>query len=86
MHKESPKRLPDSQTVIWLLVEVAVYSAFVFVYYLLVLHFLRGWIKELYDAHKTLYAVVALGLIIAQAALLEFVTTGLFRLIRGKSK
>ena len=86
MQTESSNRLPEKQAIAWLLVEMAVYAVFVFLYFLLVLHFLRDWFKELFDEHKTLYAFAALGFMIVQAALLEVVTTSLFRLIRGKLK
>lgn len=85
MPQEKPKRAPDRQTIIWLLVELAVYSVFVFLYFMLALHFWGGWIKHLFDTHKALYAIVALGLMAGQAVLLELVTSGLFRLIRGKT-
>jgi hypothetical protein len=75
-----------SATVGWYLVEMAIYAVFVLAYYLVVLHSSRAWLKELFDTDKALYAVVALALIVAQVVLLELVTTGLFRLIRGKSK
>jgi hypothetical protein len=86
MHSRPPKHLPERQTIIWLLVEMAVYAVFVFLYFLLVWHFLRDWFKELFEGHRTVYAFAALGFMIVQAALLELVTTGLFRLIRGKLK
>jgi len=70
----------------WYLVEIAIYAIFIFVYYWVVLHPSRGWLKELFDQHKSLYGVLALVLVIAQAVVFELVTTGLFKLIRGKSK
>jgi hypothetical protein len=73
-------------TVAWYLVEMAIYAVFVLAYYLAVLHSSRGWLKQLFDAHKTIYAVVSLALIVGQVVLLELVTTGLFRLLRGKNK
>ena len=85
MEKPAAKHSTGASTVLRLLVEMVVYAVFVFAYYLVVLHFLLGWFEELFEAHKTLYAVASLGVIIAQAVLLELVTTGLFRLIRGKS-
>lgn len=72
-------------TLVWYLVEMAVYAVFVLAYYFAVLHTSRGWLKELFDESKSIYAVVALALIIGQVVLLELVTAGLFRLIRGKS-
>jgi hypothetical protein len=66
------------------LVELAVYAIFVFAYFFLVLHFLGGWIKHIFDQNKTLYAFVALALIIAQGVGLEMLTTGLLRIIRSR--
>jgi hypothetical protein len=68
------------------LVELAVYGVFVFAYFFLVLHFLGGWIKHVFDQNKTLYAFVALALIIAQGVGLEMLTTGLLRIIRSREK
>ena len=65
-----------------LLIDRRVY--FVFAYFFLVLHFLGGWIKHIFDQNKTLYAFVALGLIIAQGVGLEMLTTGLLRVIRSR--
>ena len=42
--------------------ELAVYAVFVFAYFFLVLHFLGGWLKHIFDQNKTLYAFVALAL------------------------
>ena len=86
MPKPTSNRAQRISTMAWYLVEMAIYAVFVFAYYLAVLHSSRGWLKELYDEHKSLYAVVALALIVGQVVLLELVTDGLFRLIRGKNK
>jgi hypothetical protein len=64
--------------------ELAVYAVFVFAYFFLVLHFLGGWLKHIFDQNKTLYACVALALIIAQGVGLEMLTTGLLRIIRRR--
>ena len=68
------------------LVELAVYAVFVFAYFFLVLHFLGGWLKHVFDQNKTLYAFVALGLIITQGVWLEMLTTGLLRVIRSRER
>lgn len=68
------------------LVELAVYALFVFAYFFLVLHFLGGWLKHVFDQNKTLYAFVALALIIAQGVGLEMLTTGLLRMIRRRER
>lgn len=64
----------------WLLIELIIYSAFVVAYFLIVLLFLRDWLKHLFDAHKAVYAIIVLPLIIGQAALLHFVTLALRKL------
>ena len=66
--------------------ELAVYAVFVFAYFFLVLHFLGVWIKHIFDQNKTLYAFVAIGLIIVQGVALEMLTTGLLRFIRGRER
>ena len=67
-------------------IELAVYAVLVTSYFFLVLHFLSGWLQELHLHHVKVYALVAIGLIIGQAVVLESVTTWLFRLIRGRSE
>jgi hypothetical protein len=64
------------------LVEMILYAVFVFAYFFLVLHFLGDWVKHVFDENKTLYGVVALGLIITQGVALETLTTALLRMIR----
>jgi hypothetical protein len=65
------------------LIELAVYSALVVVYFFLVLHFLADWVNELEPRHIKIYALVSIGLIIGQAILLEIVTTWLMRRLQG---
>ena len=64
------------------LIELLVYSALIFLYIFLVLHFAGNWLEELFVHNRKLYAVVALGLIIGQGALLEVLTSALLRLVR----
>jgi hypothetical protein len=68
------------------LVELAVYTVFVFAYFFLVLHFLGDWLKHVFDQNKTLYAFVALALIIVQGVGLEMLTTALLRVIRSRER
>ena len=63
-------------------VELVIYSGLVTVYFLAVLYFLSDWLVQLETHHIHTYAVVAILLIIGQAAVLEAVTTGLLRLLR----
>jgi hypothetical protein len=66
-------------------VELVVYAVFVTGYFFLVLHYLADWLQDLHLHHLTLYAFVAIALIIAQAVVLESITTWLLRLLRGRS-
>jgi len=66
------------------LIELAIYSALVAVYFFMVLHFIGEWLVQLHNRY--VYAAVAILLIICQAVLLEAVTTLLLRMIRGRSE
>ena len=68
------------------LIELVVYAVFVFAYFFLVLHFLGHWVKILSDQYRSLYAVVALALIVVQGIALEMLTTALLKLIRRWEK
>ena len=68
------------------LIELMVYAVFVAIYFFLVLHFLGGWLKWLFDVHRGVYAVVALGLITAQGVLLQWLTAWLLAVTRGRAK
>lgn len=80
------KRPKENANVTSFLIETMVYAVFILVYFLLVLHFLGGWLKHLYDADRPVYAAVALGLMIGQGALLQFVTGWLLGAVRRKEK
>ena len=66
--------------------ELMIYAAFVAVYFLLVLHFLGGWLKDLFESDRPVYAVVALGLIVGQGFLLEVFTRLMLALIDPSSE
>ena len=66
--------------------ELVVYGILVVAYFFLVLHFLGDWLANLNRENVKLYAFVAIGLIIGQAVVLEWVTTFIFRLMRGRSE
>ena len=63
------------------LVELALYACFVTGYFFLVLHLLGGWIKNIFDNNRPLYAVVALTLIVFQGFVLGTLTTWLLQII-----
>jgi NADH:ubiquinone oxidoreductase subunit 6 (subunit J) len=67
------------------LIELVVYSVLVGVYVLFVIGLLNTWLHGLYDDNKTLYAFIALLLIIGQGVVLETVTTLLLKLIGSRS-
>ena len=56
-------------------IEVLVYAMLVLGYFLLVLRFLGKPLEQLYANHLTVYAFVALALIVVQGVVLEFVTS-----------
>ena len=67
-------------------IELLVYGVFVVAYFFAVLHFLSGWLSRLDMESIRLYGLVSIGLIIGQAVILEWVTTFLIRLLRGRSE
>ena len=75
-----------SRTLFSFLVELVIYSILVVFYFFLILHFLGDWLQQLAKENIRSYAVVSITLIIGQAILLEWVTTFLFRLLRGRSE
>ncbi len=59
------------------LVELLLYSILLVVYFAFVLHYLGGWFKELFDHNRTLFAVMALVIMIGQTVGLEVVSSTL---------
>ena len=66
--------------------ELFIYTLLVIGYVLLVLNYMSGWLKNLYDQSKTRYAIICLLLIIGQGIVLEMVTSVLLRFIRTKTE
>ncbi len=64
------------------LIEFVVYAVLVAGYYFLVLHYLGGWLNELFKTQRHAYAWVALGLIVGQGVVLDLVTRLLLTWIR----
>jgi hypothetical protein len=62
-----------------LIIELAIYTPLVVLYFLLVLRFANDYLTQLYNRDTVLYAVVATAAIIAQAVLLERLTAWLLR-------
>ena len=86
MARVSPTKKDKARTLQAFLVELGIYGVFVTGYFFLVLHFLAGWLQDLYLHHLNLYALMAILLIIGQAVLLESVTTALLRFLRGRAQ
>jgi hypothetical protein len=66
-------------------IEILVYGVLITGYLLLVLRYLGGWLQQLFQHERTTYALVALGLVVAQGALLEGVTRLLLHFVRPES-
>jgi hypothetical protein len=66
--------------------ETLVYSVLIAGYLLLVLRYLGDWLHNLFLHERTTYALVALGLVVVQGALLESVTRLLLRFIRPEAE
>jgi len=76
------KRKPDLQKLIRnFAIEMVVYGILLLIYFFAVLRFLGGVLYSLYENNTTLYAVIGLSLIVAQAVLLETITSYLIRLL-----
>lgn len=65
-----------------LMIEIIIYSILIFGYYLIVLRWLDDWLLSIFQSNLVVYAVTGLGLIVIQAALLDFVTSFLMRYIK----
>jgi hypothetical protein len=76
----------DRKTLFSFVIELVVYGILVAAYFFLVLHFLGDWLAHLDKRSVRLYALLSIGLIIGQSVVLEWVTTFLFRLLRGRSE
>jgi hypothetical protein len=57
-----------------LVIELVVYSALVLIYSVVVLRWLGEPLRQLFHSSLPVYAVLSLGLIVAQGALLDVVT------------
>ena len=68
------------------LIELVVYGILIAIYFLLVLHFLGPSLAEFEKSHIRFYALLSVGLILGQSIVLEFITTFLLRLLRGRSE
>lgn len=73
-------------TLLLFALELAVYAAAVATYVFLVLHFLGGWLKQLWLDRRDIYAFVAISLMIVQAIGLEVITSFLLSFLRQRRR
>jgi membrane protease YdiL (CAAX protease family) len=73
------QRASRSLPIVSFLLVLVLYAVLVTGYFFLVLHFLGGALRALFETNKTAYAFVALALIIGQGVLLEVLTRALLR-------
>lgn len=66
-------------------IELPLYAALMLAYGFLVLHYLGGWLFQLFRDDRKLYAAVALLLIIGQGFVLEICGRALLEFVRGKT-
>ncbi len=71
-------RVPFRQLVRNFLIEMAVYGLLLVAYFYVALIFLGEPLAKLYQENLTLYALIALTLMVVQAVFLEFITSFLF--------
>jgi hypothetical protein len=67
-------------------IQLPLYAVLMFGYAYLILHFLDGWLSQLYHDDRRIYAVAALALIGGQGLLLDLVTRTLLGWIKGKKE
>jgi Na+-driven multidrug efflux pump len=65
------------QTVVRVLIEILIYAVLVSIYLGIVLHFFVGWLQELFAKQRSVYAMVTIVLMIAQAFIFERLSTAL---------
>jgi hypothetical protein len=65
-----------------LIFELIIYGILLVIYFFLVLQYLGDILSSLFESQTLMYAVLGLGLIVAQGVLLEAVTSFLIRLLR----
>ena len=80
-HDSNPKKAsapPIGQLIRNFLIEMVIYGVLLVGYFYIALRFLGEPLKNLFDQSLTFYAITGLVLIVAQAVVLEFVTSLLF--------
>lgn len=68
------------------IIELLTFAALVVSYFFLVLKFLSGWIRNIFEQSKPIYAIVALALVAAQGVVLEIIAAALLKIVRSMTK
>jgi hypothetical protein len=79
---EKKERPPLIKLVRNFLIELVLYGTLVVLYFVLALRFLGDFLTRIFNENLTLYAILALALIIAQGVLLDAVTSFLLDQIK----
>jgi len=66
------------------LLHLAVYASLLALYFVLVLRYWAHWLLDLFHQHRTEYAIVAILLMIGQAAGLELISYFILKVIRRR--
>lgn len=64
-----------------LILELVIYGILLVVYFFAVLRFLGNFLSSIFENHLTLYAILALILIVVQGVLLESITSFMIRML-----
>jgi hypothetical protein len=85
MQTSGAKGAGHEVNVISFLVELGIYTVLVTGYFFLVLHYLGGPLRYLFETSKVTYAGVSVGLMLGQGMVLQTVTSVLARLLERRS-
>ena len=77
-YMDEKEKIPYRELIRNFIIEMVVYGGLVVIYFFIALRFLGEPLLKLFGEDLTVYAVLGLILIVAQAVLLEFVTSFLF--------
>ena len=76
------KKLEPKMLIRNLVIEIIIYSIFIYGYYTLVLRHLADWLLDIFSNNLVYYSLAGLGLIFIQAVLLDVVTSFLMKYVK----
>ena len=77
-HENPGQEIPFRELLRNFIIELIVYGILIFIYFYIALRFLAQPLADLFQSNLVAYAVIGLGLIVAQSVFLEFITSLLF--------